>query len=66
MIFDVITAVKMSMVALWFLVSCGLVGGYQRLGGSYRLHLLRNNGTSLHHIEDLDRFLVLYRCVCAP
>jgi hypothetical protein len=37
--FDALTALKMSMLVFWFVALCGLVGGYQRFGGRYYLHL---------------------------
>jgi hypothetical protein len=35
----VLTAVKMHMVVLWVVTQCGLLCGYQRLCGTYCLHL---------------------------
>jgi hypothetical protein len=32
-------AVKMLMVVFWIVMPCGLVGGYQRSGGTYHLQL---------------------------
>jgi hypothetical protein len=37
--FEVFTAVKMLMLFFWVITSCGLVGRYQRFGGTYCLHL---------------------------
>lgn len=37
--FQVHTAVKISIIVFWVVMSCGLVDGYQRLGGTYPLHL---------------------------
>jgi hypothetical protein len=37
--FEVLTAVKMSMLFFWIVTSCGLAGRYQRFGGTYFLHL---------------------------
>jgi hypothetical protein len=37
--FQVHMAVKMSMLVFWVVTPCGLVGRYQRFGGTYRLHL---------------------------
>jgi hypothetical protein len=37
--FDVLTAVKMSMLVLWITESCGLVRRYQCFGGKYCLCL---------------------------
>jgi hypothetical protein len=37
--FEVLTAVKMSMLVFWVVMPCGLVGKYQRFGGTYCLHL---------------------------
>jgi hypothetical protein len=37
--FGLLTAMKMSMVVFWVVTSCGLVGGCQRFGGTYCLHL---------------------------
>jgi hypothetical protein len=37
--FDVLTAVKMSMLVFWVVTPCGLVGRYQRFGGTYCLYL---------------------------
>jgi hypothetical protein len=34
-----LAAVKMSIMVFWDLTPCGLVSGYQRFGGMYRLHL---------------------------
>jgi hypothetical protein len=37
--FEVLTAVKMSVLFFWVVTLCGLVGKYQRFGGTYCLHL---------------------------
>jgi hypothetical protein len=37
--FDVLTAVRMSMLLLWVVTPCELVGRYQRFGETYCLHL---------------------------
>jgi hypothetical protein len=37
--FEVLTAVKMLMLVFWIVTPCGLVGRYQRFGGTYCLHL---------------------------
>jgi hypothetical protein len=37
--FEVLTAVKMSILVFWVVTQCGLVGRYQRFGGTYCLHL---------------------------
>jgi hypothetical protein len=42
--FDVLTAVKMSIVVFRVLTPCDLVGGYQCFGGTYRLHLQGDDG----------------------
>jgi hypothetical protein len=39
LIFEVLTAVKMSMFVFWVATPRWLVGGYQRFGGTYCLHL---------------------------
>jgi hypothetical protein len=36
---DVLTVVKMSMLVIWVVPPCGLVGRFQRFGGKYYLHL---------------------------
>jgi hypothetical protein len=36
--FEVLTAVKMLIVVFWVVTPCSLVGGYQRLGGTYSFH----------------------------
>jgi hypothetical protein len=53
-IFEVLTAVKISIVVFWVVTPCSLVGGYQLLGGTYRLHiqyevLIREGG---NHLQD--------------
>jgi hypothetical protein len=37
--FEVLTAVKMSMLLFWIVTPCGLVGRYQGFGGTYCFHL---------------------------
>jgi hypothetical protein len=37
--FEALPAVKKSMLIFWVVTSCGLVGRYQRFGGTYCLHL---------------------------
>jgi hypothetical protein len=32
-------SMKIAMVVCWVVAPCGLTGGYQRFGGTYRLHL---------------------------
>jgi hypothetical protein len=39
MTFEVLTAVKMSMVVFRVATQCGLIGRYQRFGGTYCFHL---------------------------
>jgi hypothetical protein len=36
--FEVLTALKMSILVKWVVTPCGLVGRYQRFGGTYCLH----------------------------
>jgi hypothetical protein len=36
---EVLTAVRMSILVLWIVTPCGLVGTYQRFGETYCLHL---------------------------
>jgi hypothetical protein len=37
---EVLTAVKMSMLVFWVVKLCGLIGRYERFGGTYCFHLL--------------------------
>jgi hypothetical protein len=37
--FEILTAVKIPMMVFWAMMPCGPVGGYQRFGGTYCLHL---------------------------
>jgi hypothetical protein len=37
--FLIFTAVKIRMVICWFMASCSLIGGYQRLEGTFCPHL---------------------------
>jgi uncharacterized membrane protein YqjE len=39
MTFEVLTVVKMTMLVIWVVTPCGLVGRYQRFGQTYCLHL---------------------------
>jgi hypothetical protein len=48
---EVLTAVKMSMLVFWVVTPCGLVNGYQRFGGTYRLHLHQEPVISLCHSQ---------------
>jgi hypothetical protein len=41
--FEVLTAVKMSMLVFWVVTPCGLVGRFQRFRKTYCLHLLGLN-----------------------
>jgi hypothetical protein len=41
------TVVKMSMLVFWAVTPCGLVVGYQRFGGTYRLHLQGHKKTTI-------------------
>jgi hypothetical protein len=47
--FEILAAVKISIVVFWVVTPCGLIGGYQHFGGMYRLHP-----------EELTRHLVLW------
>jgi hypothetical protein len=48
--YEVLTAVKMSVVVFWVVMLCGLVGGNQRFEGTYRLHL-----QGLEGLQGLER-----------
>jgi hypothetical protein len=37
--FEVLRAVQMSVLVLWVVTPCGLVGRYQRFGGTFCFHL---------------------------
>jgi hypothetical protein len=41
--FEVLPAVKVSMLIFWVVMPCGLTGRYQRFEGTYCLHLLGLN-----------------------
>jgi hypothetical protein len=34
----IVNMIKISMLVFWVITQCGLVGRYQRLGGTYCLH----------------------------
>jgi hypothetical protein len=56
--FEVLTAVKMPTVVLWIVKLCSLVGGYQRFGLNYRLHMYPEYGGDVfllnvsNHLQD--------------
>jgi hypothetical protein len=54
----VLTAVKMSIVIFWVIMPCGLVDGYQRFRGTYRLRLtlLRQHGATIQKTT-IDKLL---------
>jgi hypothetical protein len=48
----------MSIIDFWFVTSCGLVGDYQRIGGTYSLYIQREDGSDMflrnvgNHLQD--------------
>jgi hypothetical protein len=53
--FEVLMAVKMSMLVSWVVTPYGLVGRYQRLGGTYCLHLQKMD--TIYFFETLVAYL---------
>jgi hypothetical protein len=53
---EIFTSLKIEVEVFWVLTSCSVVVGYQRFGGSCRLHLQGEVSGVLRHIypEDLD------------
>jgi hypothetical protein len=53
---------QLSIVVFWVVTPCGLVGGHQRFGGTYRLHLQAQNFTFVHDLLHFWRGMPLICC----